>query len=241
MPSLHFSHARRLGGRAPRHPWISRTALAALLVAGAVGLAACGGSSGGSAATTTAAAGGTGTDPATASTPTTTTRGFGGGANAAAFTKYTSCLKQHGVTLPTRRPGGGGFGGGGGGAPTGTNGTSTRPRGGGAFNNPKFRAAQTACAKLLPAGFRGGFGGGRGGGFGGGAGNTAAFAAYRNCLTLHGVKLTAGAGGFGRPGANGGAKPTAKMTKALKACASLRPKFTRRPPTSTAPPATTNS
>jgi hypothetical protein len=241
MPSLHFPHARRPGGRAPLHPWFSRSALAVLLVAGAVGLAACGGSSG--SAATTAAAGGTGTDPATTSTPTTTTGGAGG-ANAAAFTKYTSCLKQHGVTLPTRRPGGGGFGGGGGGgggAPTGTTGTSTRPRGGGAFNNPKFRAAQTACAKLLPAGARGGFGGGRGGGFGGGAGNTAAFAAYRNCLTLHGVKLAAGAGGFGRPGANGGAKPTAKMTKALKACASLRPKFTGRPPTSTAPPTTTSS
>jgi hypothetical protein len=228
MPSLHFLRSPRLDGRAPIRPWISRAVLGALLVAGAVGLAACGGS-GGSAGTTA-----TGTIPS--STPTSTT-GAPGGANSAVFAKYTACLKQHGVTLPTRRGGGGGFGGA---PPTGTNGTSTTPRQRpGGFNTTKFRAAQTACSKLLPAGVSGFGRGGQGGGFGGGgATNSAAFAAYRNCLTLHGVKLAAGA--FGRPTA-GGKAPSAKTTKALAACASLRPKFNRRPPTSTAPPTTTTS
>ena len=214
-----------------------RSALAVLLVAGAVGLAACGGGSGSSAGTTTA------TIPTTTTGGAAAAGGPAGGANRAAFTKYTTCLKQHGVTLPSF--GNRGAGGGGGGTPPANGSTTTTPRrrgafGGGAFNTPKFKAAQTACAKLLPAGFAGGFGRGRGpgGGFGG---NSAAFAAYRNCLTLHGVKLAAGAGGFGRPGA-GGAKPTAKVQAALKACASLRPKFTRPPTgTSTNPNSTTTS
>jgi hypothetical protein len=66
-----------------------------------------------------------------------------------------TCLAQHGVTLPNRRPsgsggpppggvpGGGFFGGGGGGA-------------GGRFNNPKFRAAIQACGGFRGGGFRGG-------------------------------------------------------------------------------------
>jgi hypothetical protein len=193
-----------------------------LLVLTAVGLAACGGSSNSGATTATtgaAAAGGT------------------AGAGRAAFAKYTTCLKQHGVTLPTRRPGA--FGGGGnGGPPTGATGASgaTGPTGrrGGFFsgaNSAKFRAAQTACSKLLPAGF------GRGGFFGragGGGGNSAAFAAYRNCLMLHGVKIGAGFGNRGGQGVQGGApKPNAKVTKALAACASLRPSFGGRPPGST--------
>jgi hypothetical protein len=222
-----------------RFPY-ARPALAALLILSAVGLAACGGGSG-SAATTAAT---------TTATPTTTgaAAAGGGGANGAAFTKFTACLKQHGVTLPTGR---GGFGGGN--PPTGTNGGNgtppptgttgtTRRRGGGGFfgganANPKTRAALTACQKLLPAGRFGGGGFGRGGA--GGGQNSAAFAAYTNCLKLHGVTLARG--GFGRPGANGNRpKPTAKMTAALKACAALRPTF-QRPGggTSTTPTATT--
>jgi hypothetical protein len=80
----------------------------------------------------------------------------------------------------------------------------------------------TACASLRPSGLQAGPGGG---GFGGGAANSAAFAAYRNCLTLHGVKATAQIGG------PGGATLTASEKKATTACASLRPKFQR--PTST--------
>jgi hypothetical protein len=147
------------------------------------------------------------------------------------------------VTLPTRRPGGFGGGGGNGGPPTGATGaTGPTGRPGGFFsgaNSAKFRTAQTACSKLLPAGFgRGGFFG-RGGG---GGGNSTAFAAYRNCLMLHGVKLGAGferRGGQGGQGAQGAPKPNAKVTKALAACASLRPSFGGGPPGSTTTTPTT--
>ncbi len=120
--------------------------------------------------------------------------GWRGGAGRAAFAKYTTCLEQHGVTLPTRRPGGFGGGGGNGGATDGSDGgdraTASAPA---AFfsgaNSAKFRAAQTACSKLLPAASAAAASSAAGGG--GGGGNAAAFAAYRNCLTLHGVKLGA--------------------------------------------------
>lgn len=200
---------------------------AAALVVGALALSACGGT-GSSAASPGTAAGST--SSSTTTTPTTT----GGGA--AAFAAYSNCLKQHGVTLPNfagRRPGGGTPPANGGGNPP-ANATG-RPRGGfgGAFGTPaqrkKFQAAQTACAKLRPAGGGFGRGGGRGGFFGGG--NNAAFAAYRNCLTIHGVT-------FGRRTSGGApAAPnvsTAKMKAALTACATLRPSGFggRRPPAS---------
>ena len=204
MPQFRSPSAPRPSRRALPRPLALRSALAALLVLTAVGLAACGGSSSNSAATT-------------ATTPTTTgaaAAGGAAGAGRAAFAKYTTCLKQHGVTLPTRRPGGFGGGGGNGGPPTGATATGRPVRrdvAGGFFsgaNSAKFRAAQTACSKLLPAGFgRGGFFGGGGGG----GGNTAAFAAYRNCLMLHGVKIGAGFGAWsrrppGRPGCAGRAQ-----------------------------------
>jgi hypothetical protein len=57
----------------------------------------------------------------------------GGGQNNTAFQAYTSCLKDHGVTLPTQ----------------GGSGSLNR-------NDPKVKAAMTTCAPLLPAGgFRG--------------------------------------------------------------------------------------
>lgn len=195
-------------------------AAAAVLVTGALALAACGGSSSkASDASNTSAA----TTPATTTTSGSATN---------SFAAYATCLRQNGVTLPNfgnRRPGGNG------GAPP-TNGTppagANRPgaNGGGFFRQglsaaqrAKFQTAQTACAKLRPAG-RGGFGFGRGGG---GNFNSPAFAAYRNCLTLHGVKFT-------RPQGGGGGRPpatTAKMRAALTACAALRPAgFGRRPP-----------
>jgi hypothetical protein len=143
---------------------------------------------------------------------------------------YTSCLKQHGVTLPTfgnrgtgtppagtgtpppstpgsgSFPGAGGFGGG----------------GAGFRNNPKFKAAAAACKSLRPAGGFGGFGRGGTGGF-----NSTALAAYRNCLKLHGVTLPTT---FGRPSPGAGStttttnalsSPAAKA--AVAACAPLRP------------------
>jgi hypothetical protein len=146
--------------------------------------------------------------------------------------KYTACLKQNGVTLPSfgaGRPPGGGQGNAPSGTaqapPAGANGQGGQGRGGFA-SNPKFQKAAAACASLRPAGARGG-------GFGGGNGqNTAAFAAYRNCLALHGVKQSAL-----RPAA--GASPTAKVQKAMTACASLRPS-PKAPTSTTAAPSTTS-
>jgi hypothetical protein len=202
---------------------LQRGAVGALLVTTALAAAACGGS---------AAANGT-----TAATTSTSAAAPANGTNSAAVAKYTACLKQNGVTLPSfgagRPPGGGAGGGGQGNAPsgstpappTGTNGQGGQGRGGFA-NNPKFQKAAAACAKLRPTGLRGG-------GFGGANGqNTAAFAAYRNCLALHGVKQSAL-----RPAA--GASPTAKVQKAMTACASLRPS-PKAPTSTTAAPTTTS-
>lgn len=96
---------------------------AAAAVAASLALAACGSSASSSSATTTRA--------------TTTATGAHAAVSRSAF---VTCLKQHGVTLPARRPGGSPPAGGGfffGGAP-----------GGGAGrlrNNPKLRAAFRAC------------------------------------------------------------------------------------------------
>lgn len=124
------------------------------------------------------------------------------------FAAYRTCLSQHGVTLPSfpttggTRPSfpAGGFAGGG---------SEYR-------DNPKFQAAAQACSNLRPSGFGGH------GGF-----NSTAFAAYRNCLQLHGVTLPTGG-----TGASPGSVPpttfdTANPTvqAAMAACASLRPSF----------------
>jgi hypothetical protein len=61
--------------------------------------------------------------------------GFGNGGNAAnrqAFQAYFSCLKDHGVNVPTTTQGGGGLGG------------IDR-------NSPAFQAANQVCAPLMPA------------------------------------------------------------------------------------------
>jgi hypothetical protein len=198
---------------------LQRGAVAALLVTTAVAAAACGGS--GSSASSTSAAGTTSTSSARAA----------GGATNAAFAKYTACLKQNGVTLPNfgaGNPGGGpGDDGQGGAPPTGANAQGGAPRPG----NAAFRKAAAACAKLRPAGLRaGGFGHG-----GGNGPNSAAFAAYRNCLTLHGVKANEL-----RFGEAGDSKPTAKVQKAMTACASLRPQGQApSAPTTSAPIPTT--
>jgi hypothetical protein len=109
-------------GRRPR--------LSPLLLALAVSLAvaACGSSSGGGTKTSTTASA------------------------AGSRAKLTACLKQHGVTLPTRRPGAGrGFFGGG--APpgaSGTTGSGSPPTGGfggsgGGLRSSKFRTAFKDC------------------------------------------------------------------------------------------------
>lgn len=113
-------------GIAPR-----RVALALTVLATSCAVAACGSSSSSS------------TTSASASSSNTSTTAAGGRFNSTAF---RSCLKQHGVTLPTRRPGAGapGAGGppaGGGGGFFGGGGGAARGR----FSNPKFRAAIQAC------------------------------------------------------------------------------------------------
>jgi hypothetical protein len=162
------------------------------VVLAATFLAACGGASG-SASSTNA---GTSTGAAT-----TGAAGAAGTANrnSAAFTKYAACLKENGVNLPAR--GSGGAPGAGNGPPSTNAGNGGPPPGQGAGNS-KFQTAQAACASLRPAG--------AGRGFGGQRGNSAANAAFLNCLKLKGVTASM-------------SRTSATFKKALTACASLRP------------------
>lgn len=143
-------------------------------------IAACGsssssttsGSSGSSTSTTASAAAG------------------GGGPNSTRRAALVACLKQHGVTLPSRPagapPGGAPGSGGSSGSGTGT-GTGTTSRrgffgGGGAFaNNPKMQAAFKACGANF--GFRGG-----GGRFAGRLSHTV-ITKYVACVRQHGYNL----------------------------------------------------
>jgi hypothetical protein len=172
------------------------------------------------------------------STPTTATNAEGNNSLAA----YTACLQRNGVTLPSRGPGQ--FGGERSGRPVPSGSPRPRPAGsgGGGFGGGGFGGGGFGGG-----GFGGGFGGG--GLFGtqapagvdqatwdkatkacesvrptarpsqGPGGNNSAFAAYRNCLTDHGVTFTAG--GFNT------ADPT--FVAADKACAALRPTGRPRP------------
>ncbi|MCP2325936.1 hypothetical protein HDA40_004443 [Hamadaea flava] len=172
------------------------------LVVAALALAACGGSGddGGS--------GSTGTD---------------------SMSSYQKCLSDNGVTLPsggtrpsgrnfpsgmpsgmptnrpTVRPSGTAFPGGGQGFPGGGNGGFV-PEG---VDPTKWAQAQEKCSSLRPTG-QGGFGNGQGGP-GGGQGRNAA---YRNCMSEHGVTIQ-----------DGQALNTAdaKVVAAEKACAVLKP------------------
>ncbi len=121
--------------------------LAAIGLAAATGLAACGGSSGSPATVTPSGAAATGTPGAAG-------RGF----NSAEFQKIQECLTAAGISLPTRT---GGF-------PTGrptdrpsgspsARFTGPRPSGsgrvggfGGEFSDPTVRAALQACGIALP-------------------------------------------------------------------------------------------
>lgn len=156
------------------------------------------------------------------------------------MTKYIQCLTSHGV--PANAAGGfGGRRGPGstsgstvpGSQPTGTRPTGTRPT-----IPAKYQAAFQACRSLRPTGA----------GFGGGAFNSTQFAAYRNCLQLHGVTLpttpttepgqtppsSETGGGFGAGGAFAAQANTPAFQRARQACASLLP--ARTGPTSTVAP-----
>jgi hypothetical protein len=152
----------KLIGKAPRGALVALAALALGVLVGACGSAS---------SSSTSSAGGTGT---TASASGGGAAG-GAGANSARRAALAACLKQHGVTLPSRpagAPGGGPAGSGAAGGGTGTNGTGTNgtgtsgtgatPRrgfffgGGGFAANPKLRSALQACGAKV--GFRGGTG-----------------------------------------------------------------------------------
>lgn len=75
-------------------------------------------------------------------------RGAGGGADSSAFQAFTSCLKDHGVTLPSASPRSPG---------SASPGSTSRPRGGGFFgaggldtSDPKTAEAYNTCKPLLP-------------------------------------------------------------------------------------------
>jgi hypothetical protein len=152
-------------------------ALVTLVAGGA--LAACG-----SASTTSST-----TASASASASSSSGSAAGGGANSARRAQLVSCLKAHGVTLPS--PPAGGFRPPAGGSSSGSTsttgtGTSTTPRrgflfgGGGANVTPKMRAAFQAC------GARFGFGGGAGGGAFRGRISHTAINSFVTCVKQHG-------------------------------------------------------
>lgn len=145
----------------------------------------------------------------------------GGGTNA--FTAYTDCLKQNGVTItmpsggPRMRPSGGAF-------PSGRPSGLPRPSGsagpgggfpggglpgGGALAKPAdvddatWEKAQSACASVLPS-MRPGNGRGNDGGMD---------AAYRNCLQDHDVTMDQGGLNTADPA----------VAKAVEACRALAP------------------
>ncbi|MGI8492157.1 MAG: hypothetical protein ACR2NJ_05285 [Acidimicrobiales bacterium] len=171
-------------------------------VVAAVVLSGCGGSSTKTSATPT-------------SGPTTTLAG------SAARAAYVQCMTNHGIPASALRfgRGGGGLGGppGGGGAGSGAPGTGAPGTDSGSSVPPsttartlppgvtqsQFDSAQATCRPLLPQGFA----------------NSPAAAAYRNCLTVHGVTATTIAGGPS-PTLNRN-DPT--VAAALQACAPLRP------------------
>jgi hypothetical protein len=150
--------------------------LSALAVVGAsVALVACGGSSNGSSST------------AGASSTTGTTGSASGGTATASLQKWQQCLKDNGVTAPTRPGNGQGGPGAGQGGPGGGNGYGP-PQGGfggGGANGGKFGKAMQACAKYRPQGA---------GGPGGGNGqrprtDVKAFTPYLTCLKDQGLDV----------------------------------------------------
>ncbi|HWD64742.1 MAG TPA: hypothetical protein VG405_06170 [Solirubrobacteraceae bacterium] len=197
-----------------------RFRLLILVVAGSLAIAACGSSSGGGTKTSTTAS---------------------ASSNRA---KLAACLKQHGVTLPTRRPGAAGGGGGYFGGSSGTTGSGAPPTGGagappaGGFggsagsgagpyrNSSKFRTAFKACGGSFGQ-FRSGAGRARG------RFSAAVLDKFVTCVRKHGYDLpkpnTSGSGAiFPRS-----IESNKKFQAAAKSCTSVL-----RPST---PPGTTSS
>jgi hypothetical protein len=131
------------------------------------------------------------------------------------ITAYLTCLRQHGVNVPTARP---------------TVRPTARPTGGFGAGSATMQKARQACASLRPAG---GFGGGQ---------FAAAFQAFRTCMASHGVTIpttrptapptrpasppASGAPRIGRF-LNGLNPDNPKVAAAVKACQSRLPTFPR--------------
>ena len=219
--------------RAPRRAraGVLITALGALALA----LAACG-SSAASAGTSAASKG---------------SAGASGSSTTKSATAFRTCLAQHGVTLPSRPPGGFPRSGAAGSSAPGTSGSSTPASGtsgsstpgpgtsggnGGGFfgrgssQNPAFAKAFAACKNLAPAG---GFGGRT---FTPTAAQKAALVSYEACMTKQGVQIAANAS-FATIRSLLASDPAAAT--ANKVCGSILNKaFPRRPgppPSSTTP------
>ncbi len=161
-----------------------------------------------------------------------TAAGASGGAD------YASCLRDNGVNLPqmngsgrpTTRPSGNPSG-----RPTAFPSGQPRPSGSGGFrgggggffgtaapdgvDQQTWEKAQKACESLRPTAFPGGGGPGGGNGSGNGGGREAA---YRNCLTEHGVTVSGPVDQLDTA--------DAKVAAAVTACAPLKP--SPRPSTS---------
>jgi hypothetical protein len=177
-----------------------------VLATATVALAACGGSSGGSSGANSSAQSGT--------------------TQNASRAKFDQCLKDQGVTPPTRPQGGGGNGYGPGG------GNGQPPAGGpGGGGDPKLGQAMQACAKYRPQGA----GGGRPGG---GQQNIQAFTPYLTCLKDQGlaVKVTDGFNALRNL-----KRDDPKVQAALKACQSKLPQRPQGAPNGNAAPSTTTA
>ncbi len=186
------------------HTTIRRAPAALAAVLACALLAACGSSSSSSTSSTTSSTSAGGTS--------TTASGAG---SSASRTALRACLKAHGVTLPTRRPGSGtppaggapGLFGAGGGGGTGTG----RARGGFAARNPKLAAAIQACGGSQA--FRGG---GRRFRL-----NRTAVTKYVACVRTHGYNLPSPNFSGKGPIFPANIRTNAKFISASKACASL--------------------
>ena len=129
--------------------------------------------------------------------------------------KFDSCLKKHGVSTSGFGPGAPPKGG-----PRGSTPSGGFSGGANFSSNPKMKAALHACSSLLPKGSQ----------FGGGtrAGSTA-FAAYRNCMTLHHVNLPKGST-RNAPSASPAVTSSPNFKKANAACSALLPTPAKTPP-----------
>jgi hypothetical protein len=132
-----------------------------------------------------------------------------GSSSSPSFTAYLSCLRQHGVDVPTRSPSPGSFRGFGG--------------SGSSSGNSTFQKAQQACASLRPSrGFPGGFGG-----------FSTAIKAFRSCMSDHGEPIPTTRPASPPPSGssrvdrflNGLNPDNSKVAAALKACESKLPSF----------------